>query len=474
MNEIQIASISDYFKVIEIFKGECYFRGQADADWKVEPNIFRNVTKLEHEVDTLNINYPESNLAILSKILKVQHYGNGTRLCDLTINPVVALYFSIEDDTKDNVDSCVFVFDKSTDITVDSTEMQIMLLLAAQNIKTKSDLEIACRINAINVNDCELTKIIQNNYIVNYDIEVSYSNKRSFLQGGTGIFFGFELIGESIYRKGNLTLPSIIQKIIIPHRLKHEIREYLQKLGIHKNVLYDNLGENTQLSFSVDERIESRLAVTKVFLNIKVSDIAFIENDILGITRKIYQKYKNPTQKPLLVFGYIFYDEQDKRNYNWIAMPQIRNGVFDLKYNANYHQRRMDYMNREISVQKMVSLTEPLIDKCLHAQQDVLASYKELSSQQITLSDYKCKLQLLRRSLYKTIYFDLQDIEHGASEYDDYYNTSNSFCISVDELIEHQLNTSSLQDSQCSLERDLNKNQELFSKYKAANKKLEM
>lgn len=48
-------------------------------------------------------------------------------------------------------------------------------------------------------------------------------------------------------------------------------------------------------------------------------------------------------------------------------------------------------------------------------------------------------MSVLRKEIYKIVYFDLQDIEHSSAEYDDYYNSSNNYCIDVDTLIENQI-----------------------------------
>lgn len=39
----------------EKYKGECYFRGQADCNWKVEPSIFRDAEKLKNEGSLMNL-----------------------------------------------------------------------------------------------------------------------------------------------------------------------------------------------------------------------------------------------------------------------------------------------------------------------------------------------------------------------------------------------------------------------------------
>ena len=207
MKKIIISSIQEYIKFIEKYKGNYYFRGQADAEWEIQPNIFRDYNKLKIESEEIGEHFENNSLDIIKKILKIQHYGNGTRLCDVTINPMVALYFAIEDETKDDKPCGIFIFDKSSDISIDSLEMNILLIMTVKKIRTLDELQFEVK-DKLGV-ECErkqLEQIITNNYIINYNINLSYSNNRALLQGGTGLYFGFGMNGSSILRKGILNI----------------------------------------------------------------------------------------------------------------------------------------------------------------------------------------------------------------------------------------------------------------------------
>ena len=58
-------------------------------------------------------------------------------------------------------------------------------------------------------------------YLIKYDYDISYTNKRSILQGGTALIFGFDKIGENFVRKTSRTIDGIIhERIIIPKELE--------------------------------------------------------------------------------------------------------------------------------------------------------------------------------------------------------------------------------------------------------------
>ncbi len=76
-----------------------FFRGQEDLTWSVKPNVFRNdeISLEDYVIDNALRQNPfdfydtKSDFEILTKL---QHYGLGTRLLDVTLNPLVALYFA--------------------------------------------------------------------------------------------------------------------------------------------------------------------------------------------------------------------------------------------------------------------------------------------------------------------------------------------------------------------------------------------
>ena len=73
MKEKVISSISEYINFVEEFKGNAYFRGQADSSWLIQHNIFRDTTKLNNEVATLNSSEENNTRNILYKMLETQH-----------------------------------------------------------------------------------------------------------------------------------------------------------------------------------------------------------------------------------------------------------------------------------------------------------------------------------------------------------------------------------------------------------------
>lgn len=89
------------------------FRGQANANWKLSPGLYRD--ELFHQENLLlteikHVCPNEISENRFDTLVKMQHYGMPTRLLDTTVNPLVALYFACENQSQKNVDGAVYIF----------------------------------------------------------------------------------------------------------------------------------------------------------------------------------------------------------------------------------------------------------------------------------------------------------------------------------------------------------------------------
>jgi len=117
----QIGSFEDFIEIIEEYNKNAFYRGHSNgAKWKLIPSIGRLILKNSSlqvgnyggwkgfEKDILFrfkryalqylANY--KNLSQIDWLVLGQHYGLPTRLLDWTENPLVALFFTIEEDYK--------------------------------------------------------------------------------------------------------------------------------------------------------------------------------------------------------------------------------------------------------------------------------------------------------------------------------------------------------------------------------------
>lgn len=83
-----------------LISNQWFFRGQKNSSWSIIPNAFRD-DKLSSEYDIIQNAIRQNpfefrSLTEFETLTKLQHYGLGTRLVDVTLNPLVALFFATE------------------------------------------------------------------------------------------------------------------------------------------------------------------------------------------------------------------------------------------------------------------------------------------------------------------------------------------------------------------------------------------
>ncbi|MGO4618576.1 FRG domain-containing protein [Ensifer sp. 2YAB10] len=248
------------------------FRGQKNFSWKGLAPIFRPGERLvEHEremVRELISVHPQEfqqDSTMFDRLVRMQHYGLPTRLLDVTLNPLVALFFAAQDyfdETK-----------KDGKITKTPKDGKVIIYRVPDDRSKYYDSDtVACVANLANLPYSE-KKAIQKfgemqtgpfngkpelkNLLHYIELErpmfqgriepislyrpifvrPKNNNRRIIAQAGAFIVYGLEATGDS--RPYDTT---IRQKAIrVPADKKPEIREQLGRLGIDASVLFPEL-----------------------------------------------------------------------------------------------------------------------------------------------------------------------------------------------------------------------------------------
>lgn len=286
-----------------------FFRGQANSNWDVYPSVFRNdlITIESDLIKTAYLRNPKefkafgSNFECLSKL---QHYGLPTRLLDVTMNPLIALYFAcqkheeiIEDEDSgkkflEATDGVVFYKQaygnnyQESNIEMlaylashakgDMTLEKLLSNLEIQEIYTKSEASL-CRNNKYR----SLIEGLQKNYFV----VPSFNNDRLIRQSGAFLITGQyniiidkENIGNSIIQRarGNLNKEFEEEKFIIPVENKEKILEELDFYNVNEAALFPEL-EHQMLYIKVKQ---SNKSVTSVGNFSVINETILEENEL--------------------------------------------------------------------------------------------------------------------------------------------------------------------------------------------------
>lgn len=152
MSEKKILEVSDvttYLRAIfEMDKKlssslRCY-RGQANRDWDLKPSIMRGDLAANAEsqvISELMLETPDEFLndqSMFDKLVRARHYGLPTRLLDVSLNPLPALFFACNVKDESNADASVMVldFDRSRVKFADSDVISLI-----SNLSRLSDVE---------------------------------------------------------------------------------------------------------------------------------------------------------------------------------------------------------------------------------------------------------------------------------------------------------------------------------------------
>ncbi|NTY02071.1 FRG domain-containing protein [Deinococcus sp. JMULE3] len=240
-----IEDIDNLIKWLLKFDSGWAFRGQT-KDWPLEPNISRilppdypNARAVTTEM-TLMGNFraaarhystgedvPSSNFSWVSLM---QHYGGATRLLDFTSIPMVGLFFAFDGVVSDEGSSVIWAYNYRE---INKRSIQIL-----KDIKPKFDWTYEKFKE--DRDDFFDHMIFGDTSDTIWITEPSYYNLRLLRQGGTFLI------------KGNIAKPSETiftekysdswrEKIEIPHSLRSEVIDLLNKCGMSNQSIYPGL-----------------------------------------------------------------------------------------------------------------------------------------------------------------------------------------------------------------------------------------
>ncbi len=356
MKEVTIRSYEEYCEYTEKFKNGAYFRGQADSRWPIVPSLFRTANaSIQDEQQQVNTEMNQSGLEALPALLKLQHFGTPTRICDLTISIYAALFFAVSDQNLFDADGSVYIFSKTDEIELTRYEFSLF-----------SDVLAGGDIRGL---DQKKVEVLNKNYIIKYDYRFSYTNPRAMLQGGTGLLFGFYYENGALSKRTNLGVGHYItEKIIIPADIKRKILARLIELGYSENILYnslDNIGNGKGVEFFVEEeKIEDRIDFKKVIIKFRYSNLYYDRDEFMLNIAVIYRKLLILYGRNAKVWLTFYYDDIDLTHGNWACRTVWdEETIYRIVWNKGYLHRRMIYLNEQVSRSEVITRFRELLTR---------------------------------------------------------------------------------------------------------------
>ena len=249
----------------------CY-RGQRDASWPIVAGIFRPNLKelLKNEKravrDLISVQPHEfaSDETMFDKLVRMQHFGLPTRLLDVSLNALVALYFATDPGPVGDIQSdgmvTAFAIPQEREKYFDSDSVSCIANLANMTSEEKDEI-YRLKESLIELpEDEQITKFNEDGVIKRlhqfirseksyfqpilnpidllkpYYVHPKMSNRRILAQSGAFILYGIDPFKEIFF-------PYKIEEtsFLVPQKAKDPIRTALANLGINESTLFPEI-----------------------------------------------------------------------------------------------------------------------------------------------------------------------------------------------------------------------------------------
>lgn len=348
----QANSVKEYLKIIKKYDDypEKYFRGQLEKYTTIPPSIARDngYTSSESAIYNDCINMGLTNFEgldmPLERLAKMQHYGVPTRLVDVTIDPLVALFFAVEN-TKDTSPGVVYLY-LHCGLAPDSITAKVLSVLPTlDNLSVLNIRETVQKIFHETISDDDVVAIASNPAIIKYSVALQKSNPRLYHQKGTFLICGNEFLNGAFsktLRSLDVFTPCAI--IRVPYEYKQTVKDELDyKYKISSPILFPELP--SVADYIKEKYREKEFSPKGKYHIIKVKDIShgFVKRksiiivlnqplqieEIQQVAIDAMEQYK---QKNHVVWVYIANTGDDYILSNWILRGQWIDSSLDKRF----------------------------------------------------------------------------------------------------------------------------------------------
>lgn len=253
MNYFFANTLEEYEKIVEPFRKDNWFRGHTAAEYRLEPNIYRerHFRRNLNGYDTRSGTNPQSGYfdiyqykiadditksmypgdSFIERMYKNQHYNILTPLLDFSTDPLVALFFAVENRSKWNEKYSIdFIQEEYGDnFAYVHKEAGAIFVINPSMLNSKSlGTEILLDSNNL-----------QEEFVLYHELPFAispsvFNSPRVRAQCGKFVCFGLQMEPLDYYE----VLEKDIAKILIPNAVKQEIFEGLVAKGYTYQKIY--------------------------------------------------------------------------------------------------------------------------------------------------------------------------------------------------------------------------------------------
>jgi hypothetical protein len=247
MKTIEISDPEELIKTLNSYPNNYMYRGQSDSIWTMRSTLDRILgSKYSVELEkfeSMSINMFQNKFHLYDKTNKkpdtklewlsiMQHYGVPTRLLDFSTSPYVALYFALEESSK-NEKKMMSIY------AVDYRSLMKKTLEYLKNIDKKFSTEY----EDVNSNQDKIFEETIDRYA--YDIlwvtEPQIANLRLDRQSGCFLFSGTAKKSYEELFESDLYKDIDIQKINIKNGIWENLFTLLLRMNINSKTIYGDL-----------------------------------------------------------------------------------------------------------------------------------------------------------------------------------------------------------------------------------------